>query len=155
MSCKLALHVIVTFTEQVVPIQKHISLFRIAFISETKTVTMKLTKIAVVKLSDHPPIPHLLSALCKCTVRTCRELVLSKASVRLTSVTTSVLFKVFKRVSWRSFRVSAQFSLLCLILLNHIHKNTSFRPNILNCLNTTFTFGKQTKDNFINRPFHK
>jgi len=60
-------------------------------------------------------------------------------------------FKVFKRVSWWSFRVSAQFSLLCLILINHIHKNESFRPDTLNCLNTTFAFGKQTKENFINR----
>jgi len=26
-----------------------------------------------------------------------------------------------------------------------------YRPNTLNYLNTTFNFGKQTKDNFINR----
>jgi len=59
--------------------------------------------------------------------------------------------KIFKRVSWWSFRVSKPFSLLCLILLTHFHKNASFRPNMLNYLNTTFTFGKQAKDNFINR----
>jgi len=60
-------------------------------------------------------------------------------------------FKVFERVSLWSFRVSTPFSLLCLILLTYFHKNTSFRPNMPNYLNTTFTFGKQTKDNFINR----
>ena len=51
-------------------------------------------------------------------------------------------FMDFKRVSWWSFRVSIPF---------HFHKNASFRPNMLNYLNTTFTFGKQTKWNFINR----
>jgi len=63
----------------------------------------------------------------------------------------SVFFKVFDRVSWWSFRVSKPFSILSLILLNHIHKNAVFRPNILNYLNTAFTFGKRTKDTFINR----
>jgi len=43
----------------------------------------------------------------------------------------SVFFKIFKRVSWWSFRVSTPFSLLCLILLTHFHKNASFRPNML------------------------
>ena len=33
------------------------------------------------------------------------------------------------------------------------YKNASFRPNMLNYLNTTFTFGKQSKDNIINRKF--
>ena len=47
--------------------------------------------------------------------------------------------------------MSAPFSLLCLILLTDFHKNARFRPNMLNYLNTTLTFGKQTKDNFINR----
>jgi len=47
--------------------------------------------------------------------------------------------------------VSAPFSLLGLILLTDFHKNASFRPSMLNYLNTTFTFGKQTKNNFINR----
>jgi len=41
-------------------------------------------------------------------------------------------------------------SAVCLILLTDFHKNASFRPGMLNYLNTTFTFGKQT-DNFINR----
>jgi len=49
--------------------------------------------------------------------------------------------------------VSTPFSLLCLILLSDFHKNASFRPNMLNYLNTIFTFGKQTEDNFINRKF--
>jgi len=49
--------------------------------------------------------------------------------------------KVFKRVSWWSFRVSTTFSLLCLILLTDFHKKARFRPSILNYLNTTFTFG--------------
>jgi len=44
MSCKLALHVFFTFTEQVVPIHKHITLFSIPSISGTKTVTMTLLK---------------------------------------------------------------------------------------------------------------
>jgi len=52
---------------------------------EKKVVTTKLTKIAAVKLSDHPPIPYLLSALCNCTVCKCQELALSKASVLLTT----------------------------------------------------------------------
>jgi len=54
-------------------------------------------------------------------------------------------------VSWWSFRVSTPFSFLCLILLTHFHKNARFRPNMLNYLNTTYTFGKQTTDDFINR----
>jgi len=70
----------------------------------------------------------------------------------------SVSFKVFKRVSWWSFRVSIPFSILRLILLTDFHKNASFHPNMLNYLNTTFSFGKQTKHNFINkvhcRPTH-
>jgi len=44
MSHTLALHVLVTFTEQVVPIHKHITLFSIPSISGTKTVTITLTK---------------------------------------------------------------------------------------------------------------
>ena len=65
----------------------------------------------------------------------------------------SVVFHVFERVSWWSFSVSTPFSLLRLILLTHFHKSASFRPNMLNCLYTTFSLGKQTKDNFINRKF--
>jgi len=38
------------------------------------------------------------------------------------------------------------------MLLTDFHKNVGFRPSMLNYLNTTtFTFGKKTKDNFINR----
>jgi len=45
MSYELALHVLVTFTGQVVvPIHKHNTLFWILSISATKTVTLKLTK---------------------------------------------------------------------------------------------------------------
>ena len=62
-------------------------------------------------------------------------------------------FKVFKWVWWWSYRVPIQFFLLCLILLTDFHKNAHFRPNMLNYLNMTFTFGKQTQDNFINRKF--
>ena len=50
--------------------------------------------------------------------------------------------------------MSTSFSLLRLILLTDFHKNASFRPNMLNYLNTTFTFGKQTKDNFITESFN-
>jgi len=46
---------LVTFTEQVVPIHKHITLFSIPSISGTKTATVKLTKKSV-KLSDHTVI---------------------------------------------------------------------------------------------------
>jgi len=45
------------------------------------------------------------------------------------------------------------FSLLCLIFLTDCNKNASFRENMPNYLNTTFAFGKKTKDNFINRKF--
>ena len=62
-------------------------------------------------------------------------------------------FKVFERVWWWSFRVSTPFSLLCLVLLTDFHKHASFRSNILNYLTMTFTLGKQTKDNVINRKF--
>jgi len=37
--------------------------------------------------------------------------------------------------------------------LSDFHKHASFRAGMHNYLNTTFTFGKQTKDNFINRKF--
>jgi len=36
-------------------------------------------------------------------------------------------------------------STVCLILLTDFHKSASFRPGMLNYLNTTFTFDKQTK----------
>jgi len=64
------------------------------------------------------------------------------------SSTGQCFFKVFKRVSWWSFRGSMPFSLLCLILF---HKIASFRPYMLTLLNTTFSFGKQAKVSFINR----
>jgi len=35
--------------------------------------------------------------------------------------------------------------------VNAFSQNASFHPNMLNYLNTTFTFGKQIKVNFINR----
>jgi len=41
-------------------------------------------------------------------------------------------FKVFKKVSRWSFRVTTPFSLLCLILTTHFQKNASFRPDMLN-----------------------
>ena len=49
--------------------------------------------------------------------------------------------------------MSTPFSLLCLIILTGFHRNASFRRNMLNYLNTTSTFCKQTKDNLINRKF--
>jgi len=62
-SYKLALHVLATFTEQVVPIQKHITLFWIPSISGTKIVTNETNAKgrgevikAEVKLSDHTHI---------------------------------------------------------------------------------------------------
>ena len=61
MSYKLALHVFVRFTEQVVPLQKHITSFWIPSISGTKTVTMKLMTKAAVRLSDHTHVTYLLS----------------------------------------------------------------------------------------------
>jgi len=51
MSYKLALQVLVIFTEKVVPVQKHITLFWILSTSGTIAVTMKLTEKAAVKIS--------------------------------------------------------------------------------------------------------
>jgi len=85
MSHKLALHVLVKFTEQVVPIHYHITLFWIPSISGTKTVIMRLTKKPAVKLSDHTHITYLLSSLCNCTVCKCQELALNKAPVLFTT----------------------------------------------------------------------
>ena len=59
MSYRWALRVLVTFTEQVVPIQKHNALFWIPSMSGTKTATMKLTKRAAVKLSEHTHPLHI------------------------------------------------------------------------------------------------
>ena len=36
-------------------------------------------------------------------------------------------------------------------ILTDFHKNASFPSNMLNYFNMTFTFGKQIKNNFINR----
>ena len=70
MSYKLALHLLTIFTEQAVSIHKHITLFWIPSISGTKTVTMKLTKKAAVKLSDRSPITYLLStSLASCNLK--------------------------------------------------------------------------------------
>ena len=44
MPYKLALHVLVTFIEQIIPLYKHNTLFWIPLISGTKPATMKLTK---------------------------------------------------------------------------------------------------------------
>ena len=46
--------------------------------------------------------------------------------------------------------MSTPISLLCLILLIDFYKSANVRPNMLNYLKSTFTCGKQTKDNFIN-----
>ena len=59
MSYKLALEVLATFTEQVVPIHKHIILFWIPSISGTKTVIMKLTKKSALKLSANTHSHHI------------------------------------------------------------------------------------------------
>jgi len=56
MSYKLAMHVLATFTEQVVPIHNHITLLWIPSISGTQTVIIKPTKKPGVKLSDNTPI---------------------------------------------------------------------------------------------------
>jgi len=78
------------------------------------------------------------------------KLVLLSTLVCTYSVPVISAFQGFKRLSLWSFRVSTPFSLLCLILLTDFHKNAGFRPIMLNYLNTALTFGKQTKDNFIN-----
>jgi len=67
MSYKLALHVLVSNEHELHSLNKLLqfinvltTLFSIHSISGTKTVTMKLTKKAAVKLSDHTPITYLL-----------------------------------------------------------------------------------------------
>ena len=65
MSYKLAPYMLNTITEQVVPIHKHNTLSWIPWTLGTKTVTMKRTKKAAVKLSDHTPMTYLLCALCQ------------------------------------------------------------------------------------------
>jgi len=100
MSYKLALEVLATFTEQVVPIHKHIILFWIPSISGTKTVIMKLTKKPAVKLSDNTPITYLLSSLCNCTVCKCHELAMNKAPALFTTPNSLLLYIVG---DWRDF----------------------------------------------------
>jgi len=58
MSHKLALHVLISFIEQVVPIHKHITVLYSEFprYQEQKQSQMKPTKNAKVKLSDHTHI---------------------------------------------------------------------------------------------------
>jgi len=51
--------------------------------------------------------------------------------------------------------VSTSFSLLYLIRLTDFRKKACFRPNVLNYLNKTFTFGKHTKDSDRNRNFQR
>ena len=80
MSYKLALPVLVTFTEQVVPLYKPITLFWITSTSGTETVIMKLTKKPPVKLSGNTPVTYLLSSLCNCTVCKCQEFALNQGS---------------------------------------------------------------------------
>jgi len=72
MSYESALHVLATFTEQVVQIHNHIILLWIPSISRTKTVIMKLTKKTAMKLPDNTPVTYLLSSLCNCTVYKCQ-----------------------------------------------------------------------------------
>jgi len=58
---------------------------------------MKPTKQAAVKLSDNTPITYLLRSLCNCTVCTCKELVLNKAPVLLTTPNSLLLYIVGDR----------------------------------------------------------
>jgi len=81
MSSKLAPHVFVTFTEQVVPIHKHEFILNSVDVSNKK-VTMKLTKNAAVKLFDHTPITYLLSALCNCVAVTWQQTFTSSCGSR-------------------------------------------------------------------------
>jgi len=104
--------------------------------------------------SDFTPCAHAQSNILhiKYAAKTDDSLVNKKILARnVRSTLRQCFLKVFQRVSWWSFRVSTLFSLLCLIL--DFHKNASFPENMLNYLNTTFTVGKQTKDNLINRKF--
>jgi len=63
-------------------------------------------------------------------------------------------FKVFKRVSWWSFRVSTPFYLLSLILITHFHKNAGFRAGRLDSgffdpKNVLLNFVDISLDNFF------
>ena len=59
----------------------------------------------------------------------------------------------FSRLSWWCYRVSNHFPIYVWYTELIFTKNASVRPNMLSYLNTILTFGKQTKDNFINRKF--
>jgi len=105
LSYKLALHVLVTFTEQVFPIHEHINLFWVASTSGTKTVTMKLTKKAAVKLSDHTPIIKLNTSLGSCNFWKCIQ---AFCSIHYRGQLT--ILKVIKReCSWSFFNPSLIF----------------------------------------------
>jgi len=71
MSYKLALHAFVTFTEEVVPIQKHISYFTLnSHDIRSKNSHNKTNEMAAVKLPDHTPIAYLLStSLVSCMLK--------------------------------------------------------------------------------------
>ena len=60
-------------------------------------------------------------------------------------------FEVFERVSWLSFRVSTPFSFYNMSdTFNWFSQKRKF-PSRYAYLNTTFTFGTQAEDNFLNR----
>jgi len=84
MSHKLALHVLVTFTEQVVPIWKHIFFVLNSLDMRNKNSHSEtLTKKSAVTLSENTPITYLLSSLRNCNVCKCQDLALSIVSVLL------------------------------------------------------------------------
>ena len=68
MSYKLAQHLLVTFTGQVVPIHKHVT-FLNSFDIRNKNSHNDTNEKAALKLYDHTPIPYLLStSLASCKV---------------------------------------------------------------------------------------
>ena len=68
------------------------------------------------------------------------------------AVQPSVFFKVLKGCRGGALGCQHHFHFYA-ILLTHFHKHASFRPNMFPYLNTTFTFAKQTIDNFTNVKF--
>jgi len=62
----------------------------------------------------------------------------------------SVFLRILKGCRGGALGCQHHFPFYIRYVLTDFHKNASFRPNMLNYLNKTFTFGKQTKDNFIN-----
>jgi len=87
-----------------------------------------------------------------CSLSICLNLFMLGITACFAYGKTSVSFKVIKMVSWWSLRVSTPFSLLCLTF-NWFSQNRKFPSKYAYYLNSAFTFGKQTKDNFINRKF--